>query len=50
MGVILTHLINQAIASVHRREDGAIGWLVVGILIGVVLVIFGIIKFVIPGD
>ena len=50
MGVMLLHLLNEAIASLHRREDGAIGWLVVGILIGVALVIFGIIKFLIPGE
>jgi hypothetical protein len=34
-----------------RRQDGvAIVWLILGILIGVGLVIFGIIKFLIPGD
>ncbi|MDQ4124059.1 MAG: hypothetical protein M3134_00470 [Actinomycetota bacterium] len=33
-----------------REEDGAIGWLALGIIIGVLLVIFGIVKFLIPGD
>ncbi|HYH28177.1 MAG TPA: hypothetical protein VEA19_05325 [Actinomycetota bacterium] len=31
-------------------ERGAAGWLIVGILIGIGLVVFGIIKFLIPGD
>lgn len=31
-------------------ERGAVGWLVVGIIIGVLLVVFGIIKFLIPGE
>ena len=42
--------LQAALATLHRREDGAIGWLVVGILIGIALVVFGIIKFLIPGD
>jgi hypothetical protein len=35
-----------------RREEGAvaIGWLLLGIVIGVALVIFAIIKFLIPGE
>jgi hypothetical protein len=33
-----------------RFEEGAVGALVIGIVIGVALVIFGIIKFLIPGD
>ncbi|HZA60502.1 MAG TPA: hypothetical protein VE754_02330 [Actinomycetota bacterium] len=33
-----------------NREDGAIGVLLIGIIIGIALVIFGIIKFLIPGD
>lgn len=32
------------------EETGAIVALVIGIIIGAVLVIFGIIKFLIPGD
>jgi len=32
------------------RESGAIGWLTIGIIIGVLLVVGGIIKFLIPGD
>ena len=31
-------------------ERGAIGWLVIGIIVGALLVVFGIIKFLIPGD
>ena len=33
-----------------RDQQGAVGWLVVGILLGVALVVFGIIKFLIPGE
>jgi hypothetical protein len=33
-----------------RGERGAIGWLTLGIIIGVILVIAGIIKFLIPGE
>jgi hypothetical protein len=35
-----------------RGEEGAvaIGWLLLGIVIGVVLVVFAIIKFLIPGE
>ncbi|MEX2458631.1 MAG: hypothetical protein WD770_06560 [Actinomycetota bacterium] len=32
------------------EERGAIGWLVIGIIIGIGLVVFGIIKFLIPGE
>jgi hypothetical protein len=31
-------------------ERGAVGWLVIGIVVGVLLVVFGIIKFLIPGE
>jgi F0F1-type ATP synthase assembly protein I len=31
-------------------ERGAIGWLTIGIIIGVLLVVGGTIKFLIPGD
>ncbi len=38
-------------STVRRTEQGvAVGWLVVGILIGAALVVFGIIKFLIPGE
>jgi hypothetical protein len=40
----------QAATSLRRREEGAIGWLIIGILVGVGLVVFGIIKFLIPGE
>ena len=46
----LTHLFVRAAAAVRAREEGAIGWLIVGILVGVGLVAFGIIKFLIPGE
>ena len=37
-------------AALRTREEGAVGWLVIGILVGVALVVFGIIKFLIPGE
>lgn len=42
----------QRVAGLIRRaEEGiAVGWLLLGILIGVGLVIFAIIKFLIPGE
>lgn len=51
MSGILTGLINR-LTPVHRDEHGAvaIGWLALGIVIGVALVIFAIIKFLIPGE
>jgi hypothetical protein len=33
-----------------RDEDGAIGWLALGILIGAVLIIVLLVKLLIPGD
>ena len=35
---------------VERDEDGAIGWLLIGIVLGVLLVIGLIVKLLIPGD
>ncbi|HVF52256.1 MAG TPA: hypothetical protein VNC78_01485 [Actinomycetota bacterium] len=32
------------------NERGAVGWLAVGVVLGVLLVIGGIIKFLIPGE
>ena len=40
----------RAATSLRRQEEGAIGWLIIGILVGVGLVVFGIIKFLIPGE
>lgn len=36
--------------SLGVSDRGAIGALVIGIIIGVLLVIFGIVKLLIPGD
>jgi len=46
----LVDLILRRIADLRWREEGAIGWLIIGILVGVGLVVFGIIKFLIPGE
>ncbi len=41
----------STIRALSRDEDGlAIGWLVLGILVGAALVVFAIIKFLIPGE
>ena len=36
----------------HRRgrDGGAVGTLVIGVIIGIALVVFGVIKFLIPGE
>jgi hypothetical protein len=33
-----------AASSLRRREEGAIGWLLIGVLVGIGLVIFGVYK------
>jgi hypothetical protein len=33
-----------------RRQDGAIGWLILGIIIGAILIIILIVQLLIPGD
>jgi hypothetical protein len=43
-------LLDAASSSLRRLEEGAIGWLAIGILVGIGLVVFGIIKFLIPGE
>ncbi len=40
----------RAARAVWTHEDGAAGWLIVGIVIGAALVVFAIIKFLIPGE
>ena len=46
----MLELLQHASILLRRDERGAIGWLVVGILLGIALVVFGIIKFLIPGE
>jgi hypothetical protein len=47
-----TSYLVQWLARAVRPSDerGAIGWLTIGIIIGVLLVVGGIIKFLIPGE
>ena len=47
--IVFRELLQRA-ALLRHREDGAVGWLIVGILLGIGLVVFGIIKFLIPGE
>ena len=51
MSGVLSAVLSR-LAATHREEEGAvaIGWLALGIVIGVALVIFAIIKFLIPGE
>ena len=34
----------RAATSLRRQEEGAIGWLILGVLVGIGLVIFGVYK------
>ena len=43
-------VVEALIRKVDRDENGAIGWLLIGIIVGVLLVVAGIIKLLIPGD
>jgi hypothetical protein len=43
----------QSLASYYlnlRRDDGAVGWLVLGVLLGAILVVIMIVQLLIPGD
>ena len=42
--------LSESARSVWNREEGAVGWLIIGILVGAALIVFGIIKFLIPGE
>lgn len=33
-----------------KAQRGAVGWLIVGVLLGIVLIVVLIIKFLIPGE
>ena len=46
MGYLLSALVGRI---EPRDEEGAIGALILGIIIGAALIIFGIIKLLIPG-
>ena len=46
---LLMHLTERFTALV-AEERGAVGWMLVGIVLGVILIVFAIIKFLIPGD
>lgn len=43
-------LVRRVTQVPYTNERGAVGWLTLGIIIGVLLVVFGIIKFLIPGE
>ena len=33
-----------------QRDDGAVGWLVLGVLLGAIIVVVVIVQLLIPGD
>ena len=44
-------LVQQLLGAIRSPDErGAVGWLTIGIIIGVLLVVGGIIKFLIPGE
>jgi hypothetical protein len=43
-------LIDELARKVHRDEDGAVGWLLIGMILGAILIVVLIIKLLIPGD
>jgi hypothetical protein len=46
----LIRLLRSHFGALRREEDGAIGWLIVGIVIGAVVIIVLLVQLVIPGD
>ena len=46
----MIQLLERLMVTVDVDQRGAVGWLVVGVLLGIALVVFGIIKFLIPGE
>lgn len=46
----LLDFVTRMRAHHHGRDQGSVGALVVGVIIGIGLVVFGVIKFLIPGE
>jgi hypothetical protein len=50
-GVLMrTALMSLASRFDVRREDGAVGWLILGVVIGAIIVVVLIVQLLIPGD
>ncbi len=48
---MLEQLVSAIAARIRLRpEDGAIGWLVLGVIIGAILIIILLVQLIIPGD
>ncbi len=47
---ILRALLGRPEVQRLREERGAVGWLILGIVIGVILVIWAIVALIVPGD
>ena len=47
---LLDRLLTPVLGRLHRQERGAVGWLIIGVLIGMVLVVILIVQLIIPGD
>jgi hypothetical protein len=46
----MSQLVSMLLGRLMPREDGAVGWLALGILLGAILVIIAIVQLLIPGD
>lgn len=46
----MSHELQELVRAMRSDEDGAIGWLTLGIVIGAILIVVLIIKFLIPGE
>ena len=46
----LLSYLSGRLGALRREESGAVGWLVVGVILGAIRVVVLIIKLLIPGD
>jgi hypothetical protein len=46
MHSILLHVMGRAFHRLDAEERGSIGWLVIGVIIGIILVIWGLLSLI----
>jgi len=46
----MSQLVPRLLGRLMPHENGAVGWLALGILLGAILVIIAIVQLLIPGD
>lgn len=46
----LLDFVTRMKAHQRGRDEGSVGALVIGVIIGIGLVVFGVVKFLIPGE